>query len=399
MVLLLTSCYYRQAYAEINLKNIVYNISQIQNKLKTGSFPIFLSNGRNSTISIAPVIKADAYGHGSVKIAHQILTSGLNISLLCVALPEEGIVLREEGIKSEILLLSPLYPKDDVIEAVLQYNLVFSISDIEFFNFLKRSSVLKRRASQVKVHLKIDTGMGRIGLSPEKVSQTVEDILRDKRFILEGIYTHFACANCDKEYTLYQLKIFNNLIRKIKKKFNFLPKYLHAANSAAILNFAESYFNLVRPGLLIYGLYPFTGAENMLSLKPAMSFITKITCLRELPRNRKISYCGTYVTRKKTKVAVLPVGYADGITTLLSNKGKVLIRGEFAPIIGRVTMDMVMVDVTHIKDVKIGDEVVVIGQQGEKKITPEDIGKLNGLTNYEVVCNVTSRVPRIYVWK
>jgi len=394
-----TSYYYRQAYAEINLNNVVHNILQIRRKLRTNFPKRLLHFNITGAVSIAPVIKADAYGHGSVKVARQILSSDLGIKLFCVALPEEGIVLRENGIKSEILLLSPLFPKDDVIEVVLKNNLIFSVSDAEFFKFLKKSSVLKKRAAPVKIHLKIDTGMGRVGLFPEEALEIVGAVLRDKKFVLDGIYTHFACANCDKDYTLYQLGVFNNLIRKIRQKFNFLPKYLHAANSAAILNFPESYFNLVRPGLLIYGLYPFSGAESMIPLKPALSLVARVACLREMPRNRKISYCGTYITKRRTKIAVLPIGYADGVTTLLSNKGRVLIRGEFAPIVGRVTMDMIMVDVTHIPGVSVGDEAVIIGQQGGKKITAEDIGELNGMINYEVVCNIASRIPRIYVYK
>jgi alanine racemase len=214
--------------------------------------------------------------------------------------------------------------------------------------------------------------------------------------VCEGVYTHFSSAKEDKEYTLYQLKLFNECYKKLLS-CGIKPKFVHTANSAASVLYPESYFNIIRPGLIIYGLRPFDKVDKYIDIHPILSLKSKIVFLKILPKGKYISYSKTYVTKKKTKVATVPIGYADGLLRKLSNKGKVLIKGKFCNIIGRVTMDMIMVDVNNVEDVKVGDEVVIIGKQLDKQIFVEDIAALCETINYEIATLLSQRIPRMIV--
>ncbi len=349
-------------------------------------------NGKNKKVKICAIIKSNAYGHGLLQVA-KVLNKLSNIEFFGITSIEEGILLRKYGIKKNILLLGSIYPFENFKE-IINYNITPTISSIlvmkEFDKYLKKIN------KKINFHLKIDTGMGRIGILPESVLKFVEQYKKLNNLYCEGLYTHFSSASDDKEYTIYQLQQFKKFFN-ILLSYNIKPKYLHTANSAAAILYPETYFNLIRPGLIIYGLKPFSKVEKILEIEPVLSLKSKIVFLKTLPKNKYISYSKTYKTTKKTKVATIPIGYADGFLRKMSNKGKVLIKGEFCNIIGRVTMDMIMVDVSNIKDVSVGDEVILIGKQNDKIITVEEIAELCETINYEITTILSQRIPRIVV--
>jgi alanine racemase len=213
---------------------------------------------------------------------------------------------------------------------------------------------------------------------------------------LSGIFTHLSSADSDKAYTHHQIETFNSAI-KIIEKFGFKPKLIHAANSSASILYKQAHYSALRPGIALYGLLPFKGADKLINIKPVLSWKTKLILIKTLPKGSAISYGQTFVTKRKTKLGVISVGYADGYSRLLSNKGYVLVKGKKVPILGRVTMDLTMIDLTDVHNAKVGDEVVLIGSQGKEKITAEELAELTQTINYEVVCRVHPRVKRIYI--
>jgi alanine racemase len=252
-----------------------------------------------------------------------------------------------------------------------------------------------KNGKKLKVHIKIDTGMGRVGIWHEDALEYIRKISAEKAVALEGIYTHFSSAGRDDFFTNYQINEFEKLIIAIEKAWIKIP-LKHAANSIATVDFKRSHLNLVRPGLVIYGMYPKHTFPKLIKLKPALSLKTRIVFMKETPPGRSISYGRTYITQKHTRIATLPIGYADGYPRKLSNKGEVLIHGQRAKVVGKVTMDQTMVDVGHIKQAKVGDEVVLIGIQGDDEIRAESLARLAESIAYEVVCSISNRVPRIY---
>ncbi|MCK5534599.1 alanine racemase, partial [bacterium] len=273
----------------------------------------------------------------------------------------------------------------------LKHSLTITASSID------KIKMIDETAEQMKVkavvHLKIDTGMGRIGVSVSSVFKLIEEISLLPGVVLEGISSHLSCADTDKEFTKKQINDFASIVEKIKEK---KIRYSHIANSAAVLCFPESYFDLVRPGLILYGLIPCADALNKIKLKPVMSLKTKIVFLKKVLKGTPISYGKTYITKKTTRIATLPIGYADGYNRLLSNNAQVLIKGKRLPIVGRVCMDMCMVDVNDLPQAAVGDEVVLIGNQKGEMITAEEVASWSKTINYEVVCGLSKRIPRIY---
>jgi alanine racemase len=237
--------------------------------------------------------------------------------------------------------------------------------------------------------------MGRLGIWHEEALHFIKNLSGEKNVIMEGIYTHFSSAGRDSFFTAYQLEAFEKLLEKLEN-FDINIPLKHAANSIATVDFKKSHLNLVRPGLILYGMYPKPNFARLVRLKPAMSFKTRVVFMKDTPPGRSISYGRTFITQKHTRIATLPVGYADGYSKNLSNKADVLIRGHRAPVVGKVTMDQTMVDVGHIKGVKIGDEVVLIGKQGRNELRAENIARMAGTIAYEIVCGISNRVPRIY---
>lgn len=368
---------YRPTWAEINLSAFQNNIKAINSYLNKGT-------------KIIAVVKANAYGHMAKELSHT--TEKCGISSLGVSSIEEGVALREAGIKSEVIILGSIYPLENLSSA-FDYKLVPTISSEHGLSKLEELGAKYRKA--MPFHLKVDTGMGRVGVSVDSALKILEKISALNKVKMKGLYTHFARADCDLEYTQAQLSKFHTVVSCAKKLgLKFIS---HCANSAAIMRLKETHFDMVRPGLGLYGLYPFEGAEKILALEPVLSWKTKIVFLKKVQEDASISYGGTFITKRQTIVATLPVGYADGYNRNLSNKSQVIVRGTRCPVIGRVTMDMIMADVTDIKGVSIGDEVVLIGRQSEAKVSAEEMAAWAGTINYEITCAISYRVPRVII--
>lgn len=381
---------YERVVAEINLDNIAHNIINIKK---------FLSQ----ETKLMAIVKADGYGHGAIEVAKTCLYNGANF--LGVAIIDEALELRNNNIHEPILILG--YTKDSRLSLVVEYNITQTIFSYEMAKKLSKEAVILNK--KVNVHIKIDTGMGRLGFYPNE--DTVKEIIKISKlkFIkITGIFTHFANAdNIDKSFTIEQIKRFNNLLELLKNnKFDFNNIDIHASNSGGILDFNKLSnrfnfnFNMVRAGIIIYGLYPSEYVEKSISLKPAMSLKTHISFIKEVEANTSISYGSTYITNKKSKIASIPVGYADGYARCLSNKARVIINGYYCNVIGRICMDQFMVDVTHIEDVKIEDNVILMGSNNFNNnfnISVEELANLQGTINYEIVCNIGKRVPRVFI--
>lgn len=366
--------YYRPTWAEINLDNLGYNFFQIKDRLKPQT-------------RVLVTVKADAYGHGLIPVAKRLEASG--VDFLGVASIDEGIKLREAGIKLPVLILG-LILKNDILP-LFEYNLTTSVCEEELSRALDRKARLLGR--KLNVHIKVDTGMGRIGISHYDAHNLVKRIYNLKHLNVEGIFTHFAFADMNQKFTFYQIDLFDKLLKRLASEHIDIP-LVHAANSMGLLDYRHSHFNMVRPGLVIYGLYP---KENLtIRLKPVLSLKTKVIFIKKVPAGFGISYGHAYVTKKNTTIATLPIGYGDGYPRNLSNLAPVLIGGKRFKICGRICMDQIMVD-TGKASVKVGDEVTLIGSQGENKITAEELAKLSGTIPYEIVCGLGSRIPRILV--
>ncbi len=369
----------RPTWAEIDLAAIKHNLGQIKER-------IGLQKVRPK---IMAVVKANAYGHGLIEVARVL--EKLDVHSLGVATLDEAIALRRDKIKLPILVLGSILPEE--ADTALSCEVSLTVCNKE----LARALNSKARAGKkiVPVHIKVDTGMGRIGVWHEEATSFVKMLKKMKHIYLEGIYTHFASASRDNFFTGYQLKAFTNLLKKLHQE-NIQFDYRHAANSIALVDLKKSHFNLVRPGIIVYGMYPKRSFTKILKLKPALSLKTRIVYLKDVPPGRSISYGRTYITEKPTRIATLPIGYADGYGRILSNRACVLIKGQKAPVVGKVTMDQTMVNVGHIKGVKIGDEVVLIGRQNQAEMCTEEIARVSKTIPYEIVCSITNRVPRVY---
>ncbi|PIZ13624.1 MAG: alanine racemase, partial [Elusimicrobia bacterium CG_4_10_14_0_8_um_filter_37_32] len=353
---------YRPTWVEINLCNIEHNIKQIRSKLSPKT-------------KLLAVVKTNAYGHGLVEVTKTCVKCG--VDYLGVTSIDEGITLRNKGVKLPILILGSIYPFDNFAE-VIEHKLTPTIASGQ--GLLTLNEYAKKKNRTVPFHLKVDTGMGRIGISPSGIPEFIQNLKECRRLKLEGVWTHLASADTNPEYTSGQINIFTSIISEIKNA-GYKNIISHCANSSAMLKYPESYFDMVRTGLCIYGLLPFPGADNLINTKPALQWKTKVIFIKNLPPGKAISYGTTFVTDRKSVIATLPAGYGDGYSRFLSNKGYVFIKGRKVPVVGRVTMDMIMIDVTDIPDVRIGDEVTLLG-------SAEDMAGLIGTINYEVVCNI-----------
>ena len=371
----MTKTHYRPTWAEISLGAIEYNYKQTKRLVGKGTH-------------IMVVVKANAYGHGIVEVS--TVLKRLGVDYLGVATTDEAIRLRENGINTPILVLGSVLP--DEVKVLIENNITLTLCNEDLLAAIKKETTDGLRT---KVHIKIDTGMGRIGVWHEEALQFIKTIAQEKNIIVEGIYTHFSSAGRDDFFTDYQIDAFEKLLAKLEG-FDIRIPLRHAANSIATVDFKRSHLNLVRPGLIIYGMYPKHTFPKLIKLKPALSLRTKIVYIKETPPGRSISYGRTYVTQKHTRIATLPIGYADGYARGLSNKAEVLVHGRRAHIIGKVTMDQTMIDIGHIRRVRIGDEVVLIGKQGRGEIRPEKLARLAGTIAYEFVCGISNRVPRVY---
>ncbi len=363
--------------ATVDLGALAHNLDQVRRRLEP-------------SCQIIAVVKADAYGHGVVPVAKTL--ESLGVSRFAVATLDEGLALREAGLRSSILLMSALFPEQfaDTVAHDLTPVLYDAALTEEF------AKHLAGRAAPYPVHLKIETGMGRLGLDPEAVAALLESPAFHGPLQVEGLMTHLADSdNADPAYTKAQLERFRNVIRYAQTAKLSVP-LIHAANSGAILGHPEARFTAVRPGIMLYGYHTSAHLNPAPELKPVLSLTTRVAQVRTLKPGESTSYNRTYVVQRPSRIAVLPLGYADGYSRLLSNKSAVLVNGKRVPVVGRVCMDMTMADVTDVPGVSAGAEVTVIGRQEDQQITAADIAAWQGTISYEVLCKIGSRVTRVY---
>ena len=341
---------------------------------------------------VMAVVKADAYGHGVVPVARTALSAGA--AWLGVAVPEEGVLLRQAGLSCPILVLGPTPPEQADISA--EHGLDQCVSDAA--QILPLNEAGRTHERTIAVHLKVDTGMGRVGIPPAEAAAIAERILAAPALRLAGLMTHLAEAEGeDLAFTAGQLARFREAARAVQAIRGLRP-LLHAANSAGLLYHPAARLDLVRPGIMLYGCPPRgTPQPDDPPLRPALRFRTAVSQVKTVPAGTRLSYGRTFVTRRQTRVATLPVGYADGFWRALSNAGVVLIQGRRVPIVGRVCMDMTLVDATEIPEVRPGDEAVLIGRQGDAEITADEVAAQLGTISYEVLCRIGPRVPRTYL--
>ncbi len=370
---------YDRTYVEIDLNAIRHNI--LEERKRVGN-----------DVKIMAIVKADAYGHGDVKVAEALNDLA---DAYGVAIVEEALKLRENGIQKMILILG--YTGSEWYEEIINYGISQTVYTYEMAKELSETAV--RLGKEAKIHIKIDTGMSRLGFLPVKDNiDVIRAISELPGIYLEGAFTHFAKADeattseAQEPYEKYMI-----FISELENRGVIIP-IKHAANSASIIHFPEAWLDMVRSGITTYGMYPSEQVpKDIVRLKPALQWKTIVSNVKTVHPGTAVGYGATFVARRETKVATIPVGYADGMKRDLSGKGKVLIHGEYAPILGRICMDQFMVDVTDISDVKIGDTVTLIGKDGDRFISVEEVADLCHSFNYEYVCGITSRVPRKYI--
>lgn len=371
---------YQRVTAEIDLDAVAYNIKNIRKKVKKETM-------------IMGVVKADAYGHGAVEVSKVLLYNGAN--WLGVAMIDEAVQLRKNNIMVPILILG--YTPEAEIEDVVRYDIIQTVFSYEMAKMVSDAAV--KLGKTAKIHIKVDTGMGRIGFIPEEnIGDEVLKISKLPNIEINGIFTHFSTSDeKDKTFTKLQYDRFKYAIDEIEKKGIKLA-VKHCANSAAIMDFDDLGFNMVRAGIILYGMYPSDEViKENLSLKPVMSIKTHISYVKKVGKNIPVSYGRTYYTDKESVIATVPVGYADGYIRKMQNGGRVIVNGHYANIVGRVCMDQFMIDITDVPDVSSGDEVILMGSDGKLSITAEEIAHVLDTINYEVVCMIGKRVPREYI--
>ena len=373
---------YERVYAEIDLDAIKDNVLAMKSHISKDT-------------KILAVIKTDGYGHGAIPIAKELEEED-SVYGYAVATAEEALDLRKNDIKKPILILGYTFPgkyeeliKNQISMAIFRDD---SLEDI--------SRVAKKIGEKALVHIKVDTGMGRIGVLPDETGLSFAKKVLDNEFLyLEGVFTHFAKADeSDKSFTYVQIEKYKYFVNEIEKRYQYDVPIKHTSNSAGIIDIKDANMNLVRAGIILYGLWPSDEVcREAIVLKPALSLYSTIVYIKDVKPGATVSYGGTFVAKEDMKIATVPVGYGDGYPRSLSGKGYVLINGKKAPILGRVCMDQFMVDVSHINDVKMGDKVTLIGSDGEENIVVEELGALADKFNYEFVCGLSKRIPRIFI--
>lgn len=369
----------RPVWAEVDLNNLEHNMKQIKK----------VSKGKD----IIAVVKADAYGHGAIETAPVLIENGA--TKLAVAIITEAMELRRTGIEASIMILgyTPLAFARDLIN----YSIEQTVYSYDYAAVLsKEAQRLKKKA---KMHIAVDTGMGRIGFLPNE--ESVEEVLKISKLPnveLEGVFSHFSAADEeDKTYTIEQKDKFNWFLKELNKK-GIKINTKHISNSAAIIDLPDLDYDAVRPGIITYGYYPSEEVnKDALELKRVMTLKTNVIHVKQIAEGECISYGRSFKTQRPSIIATLPVGYADGYTRLLNGKAKVIINGKLAPVVGKICMDQCMVDVTDVGQVNVGDEVILLGEQNNIKFDADDIAELLGTISYEVICMISKRVPRVYI--
>lgn len=360
----------RPTIMEVDLDAFEYNVQKIKEFV-------------GKEIDLMPVIKANGYGTYINKVKNIIN----KFNIVAVAIIDEAVDLRNSGYENEILILNQ--PAKQEIEKIVKYNITVGVCEKDFLDELSKVS------QNVKIHIEVDTGMGRTGILPNDVESFIKKAKSYFNIEIEGIYTHLSSPDTDFEYTKKQLDLFDDAVKVAKRELENI-KYIHSLASNGILNFKNSNYNLIRPGLILYGYKSEEDTYKKIDLKPVCTLKSKITFLKDVEEGTSIGYSRTFISDKKMKIATIPIGYADGLNRSLSNKGYVVIKSQKAPIVGSVCMDSIMVDVSKIEDVEIGTDVYI---WDNKVITLEEIADLAKTINYEILSTISSRVPRIYKQK
>ena len=364
-------------YATVNFAALAHNLSRITQYL-------------SPSCEVMAVVKANAYGHGAVETAHALAQQG--IGRFAVASLDEGIALRQAGLPASIVVLGALF--EEQVSDLVAHQLTPVVSDGHILPALAKAA--DSHPTPYPIHLKVETGMGRLGFSPEELLSLLDNPIVRSPLQIEGMMTHLADADgVDSAFTERQLGVFRALLEQIRQRGLTLP-LVHSANSAAIVRFPDAHCSLVRPGIMLYGYHTLPASIPAPDLKPVLSLRSTIVQLRSIPHGGTVSYNRTFIAKRPTRIAVLPIGYADGYSRRLSHRGSVLIQGRRAPIIGLVCMDMVMIDVTDLAPVHVGETATLIGQQGQESIWANEVADWMGTIPYEVLCGIGSRVPRLY---
>ena len=361
---------------EVNLNNIKHNyLNVLKSKIKENT-------------KVIAVVKSNAYGHGLIKVS-QFLES-INVDYLGVFSVKEGVILRLNGLKKEILIFGAV--KETDIEFLFDYSLTPLIGTKEEYELIEK--IVPKGNKTLPVHIKVDTGMGRIGFLPDESLEIIKKLyFFNKRVEIKGICTHFSdSSSVIKDYTIFQAELFQKLLDQLTQAKINIP-IIHVSNSAAIINYPEFQFNCVRPGLLLYGLSPF---DYNLDLKPALSLISKIITIKNIQTNSFLSYNRTFQTKRPSRIALVPLGYADGFSEKLSNKGQVIIRNNRYPMVGSICMNQFLVDITDSENIQYNDRVTIIGNDISESISVKEISKTSSLIPYEILCRLSEDLPRIY---
>jgi alanine racemase len=367
----------RPTICHIDLGALRWNLRQIKSKV-------------GPTVKILSMVKANAYGHGAPAVAKALADEGGYA--FGVATLEEAVELRQAGIRQPILVVTGVYPEQ--LGRFIDNRITAVAHDLEALQRLDQAAQL--RGAALNVHVKIDTGMGRLGFLPTEIDSWLPSLRNLKALKIEGVFSHFSQAeSVQGDYTQKQLRIFQDVVARLRSEGIALP-LAHLANSAATITLPEAYFDMVRPGIMLYGAYPSPAMMNRIELKPVLTWTTRIMQLKRLPSGTSISYGQTFITRRESLIATLPIGYADGYQRLLSNRAQVLVKGQRAPVAGRVCMDLTMIDVTDIANVQPGDEVVLLGRQGDAAITADEMANWANTISYEIFTSISARVPRIH---
>ena len=370
----------RPTWAEIDLDALAHNFRLIRECV-------------GPDVKILAAVKANAYGHGAVECSRRLQSEG--VDWFGVALPEEGIELRNAGITQPILCMAGIW--DGQENLYIQQNLTPVVYRLDTVEQLDRAATDTKKTADI--HVKIDTGMGRLGVQPDNVPAFCDALKRFKNVRVDGLMTHLASADDEgqQEFTRDQLKTFQQAVVAFRDH-GVAPTYIHAANSAGLFAFTESHGNMVRPGGTLYGFVRDVLPANVEGppLRLVMSLYSQIMLLKRVAKGEKLGYGGTFETTRDSLIATIPIGYDDGYRRVLSNKGRVIVRERFAPVVGRVSMDMTLIDVTEVPGVTIDDRVTLLGREGDLTITAEDLGELAETISYEITCGISNRVPRFY---
>lgn len=375
--------YTQRAWAEVNIDAIASNLRRIRALT-------------DPQAKIMAVVKADAYGHGFLQVAKTLLENGADA--LGVAVLDEAKQLRSRGIDVPILILGSTHPS--LAEDLIDFDVMPTVFTYELARAVSDAAVKKDR--DAKIHIKIDTGMSRIGLlyNEHNKGQVIDEILRIARLPnleIDGIFTHFSCAD-EKEdnFTKMQFEQFMDLVGRLESSGLYIPTK-HVCSGAALVRYPSMHLDMVRPGLILYGMHPSDVTRDKIELEPAMSLKARVTMVKEVAENVGVSYGKIFKTKSPTKIATIPIGYADGYSRTLTGKASVLYDGKFLPVIGRICMDQCMIDVTSVNNISVDDIVTIMGRDGDNALTADDLASYMGTINYEVVCIIGKRIPRVYV--